>query len=173
MPSQVWNFKAKGVLYLYSQQEGLSILLSKSIHFPAKAEKTQKCTCMVEFRGSRDSGTGRTLCQGENWLWQVIRQCQHRVCPLGHFSCKVTPHFPAQNCYLEVALFPTTEEWRGATQTLRDCWNKNVMTNTVLSSWVWFSVRPGMLWCCSTAFTALSLQYIFTNKQVWISLRDH
>lgn len=99
----------------------------KVFSFLPGQKKIQKCTWMVEFRGSRDSGTGRTLCQGEDWLWQVIRECQHRACPPGLFCCKVTPHFSAQNCSPVAGLFPAMEEWRRATQTLRDCWNKNVI----------------------------------------------
>lgn len=49
---------------------------------------------------------------------------------------------------------------------------KTWLTDVVLSSRPWSSVRPGMLWCCSTPFPALSLQCIFPNKQVWIRLRD-
>lgn len=125
-------------------------------------KRPQKCTWMVEFRRSRDWGRSRTLSRRR--LVVVIRQCQHRVYPRGLFCCKVTPHFSAQNCSLAVAPFPTIEEWRGATQTLRDCWNKNGLTAVVFSLWARLSVRPGMLWCRSTPFTALSLQYIQISR---------
>lgn len=46
------------------------------------------------------------------------------------------------------------------------------LTDVVLSSRPWSSVRPGTLWCCSTPLPALSLQCVFPNKQVWIRLRD-
>lgn len=71
----------------------------KVFSFPPGQKKTWKCTRMVQFRRSGDSCTGRTLCQGEEWLWQAsgsasaesalgapsaarsLLTCQHRTVP--------------------------------------------------------------------------------------------
>lgn len=82
--------------------------MSKSIHFPGRAEKDPRS--VHEWWSSEGVGieAGAGLCQEEDWLWSS--GSANTVCPRGLFCCKVTPHFSAQNCSLAVAPFPTIEE---------------------------------------------------------------
>lgn len=51
-----------------------SIFCCQKILSFLQGQTKQEWTWMVDYRGRRDSGTGRTFCEGEGWSWQVIGQ---------------------------------------------------------------------------------------------------
>lgn len=166
----MWDFKAKGVIYLYSLQQAFKYSIVKKYSVFCQGRK--KPRSVYEWWSSQGVGIQAGLSLKEKTGCGRSSGSANTESALGASS--------AARSLLSTELFPGGciisyhRRVKGSNSNTQEIVEiKTWLANMVLSSWAWFSLRGGMLWCCSTPFTALSLQYIFINKQVWIRLRDY